>query len=83
LTLCCEYIPGKKRGRIFFILSSVWALGVIVMLGVLYATTRPNNYHWRIFAAICTVPALFAMVMMRDLVERASGQLVRWNSIDV
>ncbi|GFT74416.1 synaptic vesicle 2-related protein [Nephila pilipes] len=76
LTLCCEYIPGKKRGRIFFILSSVWALGVIVMLGVLYATTRPNNYHWRIFAAICTVPALFAMVMMRFFPESIRFLLV-------
>ncbi|GFY55960.1 synaptic vesicle 2-related protein [Trichonephila inaurata madagascariensis] len=69
LTLCCEYIPGNKRGRVFFILSCFWAVGVVAMLGILYATTRPYEYHWRLFAAVGTIPAFIAMVMMRFFPE--------------
>ncbi|GFV30573.1 synaptic vesicle 2-related protein [Trichonephila clavipes] len=69
LTLCCEYIPGNKRGRVFFILSCFWAVGVVAMLSILYATTRPHEYHWRLFAAVGTIPAFIAMVMMRFFPE--------------
>ncbi|GBL76098.1 Synaptic vesicle 2-related protein [Araneus ventricosus] len=76
LTLCCEYVPGRQRGRVVYILSCFWAVGVTIMLGLLYAMTRPAYYHWRLFAAVSTTPSLVAMIMMRFFPESIHYLLV-------
>ncbi|KAF8793337.1 Synaptic vesicle 2-related protein like [Argiope bruennichi] len=76
ITLCCEYVPGRQRGRVVYILSGFWAVGVTIMLALLYAMTRPAYYHWRLFAAFSTIPSLIAMVMMRFFPESIHYLLV-------
>ncbi|GIY90245.1 synaptic vesicle 2-related protein [Caerostris extrusa] len=76
MTLCSEFIPGRYRGRFIFILSCFFAVGVILMLGILYATTRPGHFYWRLFTAIATVPSLIAMIMMRFFPESIRFLLV-------
>ncbi|KAG8199267.1 hypothetical protein JTE90_003690 [Oedothorax gibbosus] len=69
LTLCCECVPGLKRGRSVFVLSCSYAAGVVTLLGVLYATVQPSFHHWRLFVAVGAVPSCIAMVMMRFFPE--------------
>ncbi|XP_054718173.1 synaptic vesicle 2-related protein-like isoform X2 [Uloborus diversus] len=64
LTLCCEYVPGRQRGRAIFILSFFWALGVVILLSFLYFTLETSE-NWRLFLAFASLPAAIAMVMMR------------------
>ncbi|MDP8951405.1 MAG: MFS transporter [Actinomycetota bacterium] len=66
-TLVAEVAPAKQRGRMLVLLESFWAYGWILAAVIGYLVIP--EYGWRVAFLIGALPALYVIVLRRNLPE--------------
>ena len=66
-TLVAEVAPTKQRGRMLVLLESFWAYGWILAALIGYLVIP--EYGWRVAFLIGALPALYVLVLRRNLPE--------------
>lgn len=72
-----EFQPKSRRGSMLSIIASFWMIGNIIVAGLAWIIVPLNipwhdpaiNVSWRVFTAVCGIPALLAAIFLFFLPE--------------
>src|SRR3954454_7057614 len=68
-TLVSEYAPARVRGRVVVLLEAFWAVGWLLAALIGYYVVPRSDAGWRWAFALGALPALYAVVVRRNLPE--------------